>query len=214
MTSDKIRFVDKRSGNEGGEAVGTALKGMPAPLIGAPEEPNTLPVPEHLHRLWLALGLDEHEITTVRLGAYLHDVGKIRVPHEILNKPGRLTNEEFDVIKMHPIWGLELLEQVEFPWDIKPIIRWHHEKYDGNGYPDRLRGEEIPVNAMIIGIVDVYDALTTSRSYRGAMPPQVAVAEMDKMRRSWRDDVYQAFCRAVAEPETRLHTEALATRAA
>ena len=67
------------------------------------------------------------------------------MPHEILNKPGRLTPEEFDVIKQHPVWGVELLAAIEFPWDIKPIIRWHHEKYDGTGYPDRLRGDEIPL---------------------------------------------------------------------
>ena len=143
------------------------------------------------------LGLDDAQVTTVRLGAYLHDVGKIRVPHEILNKPGRLTDDEFDVIKMHPIWGLELLEGVEFPWDIKPIIRWHHEKSDGSGYPDRLRGEEIPLHAMIIGIVDVYDALTTTRSYRPAMSAEVALAEMARCRHWWRADVYEAFRRSL-----------------
>lgn len=148
-----------------------------------------------------ALGLDGHEITTVRLGAYLHDVGKIRVPHEVLNKPGRLTRDEFELIKMHPVWGLELLEGIEFPWDIKPIIRWHHEKVDGSGYPDRLTGDEIPLNAMIIGIVDVFDALTTTRSYRGAMSTETALAEMRRSRHWWRPDVYQAFCRSVGAAE-------------
>ena len=139
------------------------------------------------------LGLDDAQVTTVRLGAYLHDVGKIRVPHEILNKPGRLTDDEFDVIKLHPVWGIDLLEGVEFPWDIKPIIRWHHEKYDGTGYPDRLRGDEIPLHAMIIGIVDVYDALTTTRSYRPAMSQETALAQMEQCRGWWRPDVYAAF---------------------
>lgn len=149
------------------------------------------------------LGMDETEITTIRLGAYLHDVGKIKVPHEVLNKPGRLTNEEFDIIKMHPVWGVELLKDVEFPWDIKPIIRWHHEKYDGTGYPDRLRGDEIPQSAQIIGIVDVYDALTTTRSYRPAMNQETALAEMEKMKNSWREDVYLAFRRvALSMKET------------
>ena len=73
------------------------------------------------------------------MGAYLHDVGKVKVPHQILNKPGKLTDDEFAIIKRHPVWGVELLASVEFPWDIKPIIRSHHERYDGNGYPDRLR---------------------------------------------------------------------------
>ncbi len=90
----------------------------------------------------------------------------MKVPHEILNKPGRLTPEEFDVIKQHPAWGVEMLAAIEFPWEIKPIIRWHHEKYDGSGYPDRLKGEAIPFAARILCVADVYDALTTTRSYR------------------------------------------------
>jgi putative nucleotidyltransferase with HDIG domain len=143
------------------------------------------------------LGLDEEQQTTIRIGAYLHDVGKVRVPHEILNKPGGLTPEELRVIQMHPAWGLELLATVEFPWDIKPIIRWHHEKYDGSGYPDRLRGDEIPVNAQIICIVDVYDALTTTRSYRPATAHAEALITMQECRHWWRPEVYQAFLRSV-----------------
>ena len=144
-----------------------------------------------------ALGLDEHERTTIRVGAYLHDLGKVRVPHEILNKPGSLTREEFDVMKMHPVWGLELLATVEFPWDIKPIIRWHHEKVNGTGYPDRLVGNEIPLAAQIIGIVDVFDALTTTRAYRPAMTPERAFEEIRTMRAAWRDDIFDAFFQAV-----------------
>ncbi len=143
-----------------------------------------------------ALGLDESEQKTIRLGAYLHDVGKVDVPHEILNKPGPLTHEEFEVIQMHPGWGIELLAGVEFPWDIKPIVRWHHEKYDGTGYPDRLRGDEIPLSAQIVGIVDVYDALTTTRSYRAAMPHDAAIAEMTRTRGAWSGAVFDAFMRA------------------
>jgi len=140
-----------------------------------------------------ALRLDSGELTTIRLGAYLHDLGKIRVPHEILNKPGRLTREEFEVMQMHPLYGVELLESVEFPWDIKPIIRWHHEKYDGTGYPDRLSGDQIPLAAQIICVADVYDALTTNRSYRGAMTPEAALEEMRNCRSWWRADVFAAF---------------------
>jgi len=155
----------------------------------------------YAERVGRALGMDNQQITTIRLGAYLHDVGKIKVPHEILNKPGRLTPDEFDVIKMHPVWGVELLDAVEFPWDIKPIIRWHHEKYDGTGYPDRLRGDEIPLAAMIIGIVDVYDALTTTRSYRKAMTRDEAIAEMRRMSASWRADVFETFLRVMSAVE-------------
>jgi putative nucleotidyltransferase with HDIG domain len=145
------------------------------------------------------LGFDEEQQTTIRVGAYLHDLGKVKVPHEILNKPTALSPEEFGIIQMHPIWGLELLATVEFPWDIKPIIRWHHEKYDGTGYPDRLRGDEIPVNAQIICIVDVYDALTTTRSYRGAMSQAEALTKMQEVRGWWRADVYAAFMRTLAK---------------
>jgi putative nucleotidyltransferase with HDIG domain len=143
------------------------------------------------------LGLDEEQQTAIRIGAYLHDLGKVRVPHEILNKPGALTPEELRVIQMHPVWGLELLATIEFPWDIKPIIRWHHEKYDGSGYPDRLKGDEIPVCAQIICIADVYDALTTTRSYRGALSHAEALVKIQEVRHWWRPDVYHAFVRSV-----------------
>ncbi|HZO20021.1 MAG TPA: HD domain-containing phosphohydrolase [Gemmatimonadaceae bacterium] len=144
-----------------------------------------------------AMGLDETEMQTIRVGAYLHDLGKVRIPHEILNKPGRLTNDEFEEMKRHPEYGIELLASVEFPWEIRPIIRSHHEKLDGSGYPDRLRGDEIPLTAQLICIVDVYDALTTTRSYRGAMEHQAAVEEMIRSERWWRRDVMSGFKESV-----------------
>jgi len=144
-----------------------------------------------------ALGLDSGERTTIRIGAHLHDLGKVRVPHEILNKPGPLTRDEFDVMKLHPVWGVEMLAGIEFPWDITPIIRWHHEKVDGTGYPDRLCGDEIPVAAQIIGIVDVFDALTTTRAYRPALSAEGALEEIHRCRSWWRADVFEAFRHAV-----------------
>jgi len=150
-------------------------------------------VAQHALAVARLVGLDDIAETTIRLGAYLHDLGKVRVPHEILNKPGPLTRAEYEIVQMHPIWGLELLAAVEFPWDLKPIIRWHHERYDGTGYPDRLRGDEIPVAAQIVGIVDVYDALTTDRSYRPALPRDAALAEIEKCCGWWSPAVYQAF---------------------
>lgn len=145
------------------------------------------------------LGSDESQLKAIELGAYLHDVGKVRVPHEILNKPGTLTEQEFEIIKLHPVWGIELLATVEFPWDIKPVIRWHHEKFDGSGYPDRLRGDEIPLSAQIVCIADVYDAMTTARSYRGAMTRDEAFERMEKSRHWWSPDVYRAFMRSVGQ---------------
>jgi len=157
-------------------------------------------VAQHALAVAVALGLDDITQTTIRLGAYLHDLGKVKVPHEILNKPGPLTREEFEVVQMHPIWGIELLAAVEFPWDLKPIIRWHHERYDGTGYPDRLRGEEFPVAAQIVGIVDMYDALTTARPYRPALSREVALAEIEKCRGWWSEAVYGAFLQSFAAP--------------
>ena len=154
-------------------------------------------VAEYAVSLACALGLDASQQTTVRLGAYLHDVGKVRVPHEILNKPGALTDAEFAVMQQHPVFGIDLLAEVEFPWDIKPMIRWHHEKVDGSGYPDRIGGDEIPLSAQIICAADVFDALTTTRSYRGAMSGAVALAEMTRTRHYWRPDVFGALLTTV-----------------
>jgi putative nucleotidyltransferase with HDIG domain len=145
-----------------------------------------------------ALRLGEIEQTTIRVGAYLHDVGKVKVPHEVLNKPGKLTEEEFALIQQHTIYGVELLAAIEFPWDIRPIIRWHHERADGKGYPDALQGEEIPLHAQIIGIVDVWDALTTNRPYRKAMTRDEAMEQMEQCRTWWRPEVYTAFAKGVA----------------
>ena len=148
-----------------------------------------------------ALGMDGHAQTTVLLGAYLHDLGKVRVPHEILSKPGPLTRAEVEVVQMHSIWGIELLAGVEFPWDLKPIIRWHHERYDGTGYPDRLRGDEIPLSAQVVGIADVYDALTTERPYRRAFSRGAALAEIESCRGLWSEAVYGAFLASLGQPQ-------------
>src|SRR3989441_2208459 len=139
------------------------------------------------------LEFDDHDETAVLLGAYVHDVGQLRVPHELLRKPGPLTREERAVLQMHPIWGIELLANVEFPWDLKPVIRWHHERYDGTGYPDRLKGDEIPLAAQIVGILDVYDALTTARAYQPARTADQALAELTRYRRWGARRGFQGF---------------------
>jgi putative nucleotidyltransferase with HDIG domain len=114
------------------------------------------------------MGFDETTMFWFRVGALLHDVGKIVVPPEILNKAGALTPEERRIMESHPEAGVELLRDVEFPWDVIPMIRGHHERWDGHGYPDRLAGEAIPMTARILCVADVYDALTTDRPYRKA----------------------------------------------
>ena len=113
-------------------------------------------------------GVDEASLFWFRVGALLHDVGKIVVPEDILNKPGPLTPEERRIMEGHPVAGVELLADVDFPWDVIPMIRGHHERYDGHGYPDGVAGEAIPLAARILCVADVYDALTTERPYRKA----------------------------------------------
>jgi putative nucleotidyltransferase with HDIG domain len=115
-----------------------------------------------------AMGISGDELHAIEVGALLHDIGKLGIPEEVLLKPGRLTNEEFELIKQHPRMGAEILEPVPFPWPVLPVVKYHHERWDGTGYPERLRGEEIPRSARILAVADVYDALTTDRSYRGA----------------------------------------------
>lgn len=143
------------------------------------------------------LGLDDQEETTVLLGAYLHDLGKVGVPQDVLHKAGPLTHEEREVVRMHPLWGVALLADVEFPWDIKPIIRWHHEKYDGSGYPDGLRGGEIPIAAQVVGIAEVYDALTSGWDHGPALAADQALERITSCRHWWSERVFEAFIRAV-----------------
>lgn len=111
-------------------------------------------------------GFNSRSLFWFRIGALLHDIGKVIVPTEVLNKPGKLTDEEWAIMKRHPEAGLELVADIDFPGDISAIIRNHHERWDGAGYPDGLRGEDIPFAARILCVADVYDALTTTRSYR------------------------------------------------
>jgi diguanylate cyclase (GGDEF)-like protein/putative nucleotidyltransferase with HDIG domain len=116
------------------------------------------------------LGLSEAEIKAVEAASLLHDIGKLAVPEYIISKPGRLTPEEFEKMKIHPVVGAEILERVSFPYPVVPIVRSHHEKYDGSGYPDGLRGEDIPIGARILSAVDCLDALASDRQYRPALP--------------------------------------------
>lgn len=155
-------------------------------------------VAEYAVGLACVLGLDDDGITAVRLGAYLHDLGKVRVPATILNKPGKLEPEELALIREHPSWGVALLTEVELPWEIEPMIRWHHERADGSGYPDGLGGAEIPLSAQIIGIADTFDALTSTRSYRPAGSTANALAELWESRRHWHPDIYAAFLTSLA----------------
>ncbi len=125
-----------------------------------------------------AVGCRDDELRALRLGGYLHDVGKIAVPDSVLQKPGALTDAEYDVIKQHPIVGERLCGSLRSLAPVRPIVRHHHERLDGQGYPDRLRGEDVPLLSQIVGVVDVYDALTTTRPYRGPLSDTEAFAEL------------------------------------
>jgi putative two-component system response regulator len=118
------------------------------------------------------IGLNDLERAALKRGAILHDVGKIGVPDDILRKPGPLTPEEFDRIRQHPIQGVTILEPLQSVRDALPVIRWHHERMDGSGYPDGLTGDQIPVMVRIMTIADVYDALTTRRPYHESLSPE------------------------------------------
>ncbi len=121
------------------------------------------------------LELNEEEVEALRAASLLHDIGKLAVPEHIINKPGKLTPEEFEKMKIHPLVGAEILERVNFPCPVVPIVRAHHEKYDGSGYPFGLKGEEIPIGARILAAVDCLDALASDRQYRRALPLQEAM---------------------------------------
>ena len=140
---------------------------------------------EHLQRVRIyamelakELGLSEDETEALRAASVLHDIGKLAVPEHIISKPGKLTPEEFEKMKIHPIVGAEILEQVHFPYPVVPIVRAHHEKWDGSGYPNGLAGEEIPIGARILAAVDCLDALASDRQYRRALPLDEAMAKV------------------------------------
>jgi putative nucleotidyltransferase with HDIG domain len=143
-------------------------------------------VADYACAIFRAINPDQSTLFWFRIGALLHDVGKINVPTEVLNKPGKLTPEERAQMESHPVAGVDLLKDVEFPWDVLPMVRSHHERWDGRGYPDRLTGEEIPLNARVLALADVFDALTTDRPYRPAFAPEEALRMM-------RDDAGRAF---------------------
>lgn len=124
------------------------------------------------------LNLPKEELEALRAAALLHDIGKLAVPEHIISKPGRLTPEEFEKMKIHPIVGSEILERVKFPYPVVPIVRAHHERWDGAGYPDGLKGEEIPLGARILSAVDCLDALATDRQYRKALPLDEAMQKV------------------------------------
>ena len=143
--------------------------------------------PDHVHRVQIYaiglarfFGLSEPEIEALKAGALLHDIGKLAVPDYILNKPGPLTPAEFDKMKIHTVVGAEILERVGFPYPVVPVVRHHHERWDGRGYPDGLRGDEIPMTARILTLSDCFDAVREDRNYRKAMTRDEALVMLNE----------------------------------
>jgi putative two-component system response regulator len=134
------------------------------------------------------LGLDAEQLAALHRGAFLHDIGKIGIPDAILLKTTRLTLAEYDQIKQHPVIGEGLCGTLQSLALVRPIVRHHHERLDGSGYPDGLRGAAVPILAQIVSIVDAFDAITTGRSYRTARSPEEAYADLvDEAKAGWRD---------------------------
>jgi len=148
------------------------------------------------------MGLSEAELNALRAASLLHDIGKLAVPEHIITKPGKLTPQEFEKMKIHPVVGAEILEQVNFPYSVAPIVKAHHERWDGNGYPFGLAGEEIPLGARILSAVDCLDALASDRQYRRALPLDQAMAVvLDESGKSYDPRVVQILARRYRELE-------------
>lgn len=161
---------------------------------------------DHGHRVRLyALALaseagitDDETTDALEAAALLHDIGKLGIPDRVLHKPGPLTPDEYDLVKRHAVIGADILSGIAFPGPLALIVRHHHENWDGTGYPDRLRGDEIPRASRVLAIADCYDALTSDRPYRRAMSPARAVAIIEQSRGTMYDPaIAEAFLRII-----------------
>src|SRR4051812_42305333 len=142
----------------------------------------------HAVKLARAMGVkDSQQIRAIEAAALLHDMGKLAVPEYILNKPGPLTTAEFDKMKLHASVGADILSAIDFPYPVVPIVRHHHESWDGSGYPDGLKGTDIPIGARILSVVDCFDALTSDRPYRPRLSDSDALKILVERRGSMYD---------------------------
>jgi putative two-component system response regulator len=162
----------------------------------------------HCHRmanyattLGRALGLPPNDLQTLRRGGFLHDIGMLAIPDSVLRKPGKIAPEEFEQIKSHTVIGDSICASLHSLEPVRPIVRHHHERLDGSGYPDRLKGKDVPLLAQIIGIVDAYDAVTTDRPYQRAQTPAEAIRVLhEHVERGWRSrELVDAFAGVVAQ---------------
>ena len=147
------------------------------------------------------LGLPERDLLALERAGYLHDIGKVGIPHEVLNKPGRLTDEERRIMQQHTLIGARICERLTTLERVVPVIRHHHERWDGSGYPDGLRGEAIPRLARVFQVIDVFEALLSPRCYKPAMPPEEAleVLRRETAQGAWDPSLVESFRRALCE---------------
>jgi putative two-component system response regulator len=150
-------------------------------------------------QLGRALGLSEPECDILRIAGQLHDIGKIGMPESLLNKQGRLDDREFQTIMEHPLLGERICRPLRTMQSVLPLIRHHHERFDGSGYPDRLNGSDMPLGARILGLADAYDALTSARSYRRNYSPNQALDLLTKETATgrWDPRIYAALAALV-----------------
>ncbi|WP_407929497.1 HD-GYP domain-containing protein [Heliomicrobium gestii] len=152
------------------------------------------------HQLALRVMDDPGEAEVIKIAGLLHDIGKIGIRDEILFKPGKLTPDEFEAIKAHPVTGEKICASIHTLAPVLPLIRHHHEAYNGKGYPDGLQGEDIPLGGRILAIADTYDALTSNRPYRKALPQAEALAILrSHAGEQWDPDLTACFCDMVEE---------------
>ena len=159
------------------------------------------------------LGLPDHQIVALRRAGIVHDMGKVAVPDSILLKPGSLTDQEWSIVHRHPLVGEQICAPLKSFRSLLPIIRHHHEKMDGSGYPDHIKGEQIPVTARVLQITDIYDALTTERPYKAAVMPAEALKTMqEEVDRGWWDpDIFARFEKLLAQRTDLLNQRDAAT---
>ncbi|MHB9111570.1 MAG: HD domain-containing phosphohydrolase [Thermoleophilia bacterium] len=162
-------------------------------------------VADYAEALTRKLNLEDELLNAVRCAGYLHDIGKIGIPDAILLKPGKLTDDEYRQIMNHPKLSHKIIEPVEFPYEVKPLVRHHHERIDGTGYPDGLAGQDIPLGARIIGIADAYEAMTSDRPYRKALSTDAALDELRRCSGTQFDsELVDAFVELVEEDALRV----------
>jgi len=157
-------------------------------------------VASYSYALALEMGLSQEDADTIRIAAQLHDIGKIGIPDVVLQKPGRLSADEFGLIKLHPQIGRKILEKVGRFERLLAVVELHHENYDGSGYPYCIGGNELPIEARIVHVADAFDAMTSTRSYRAALSAQAAIEEIEKNSGSQFDpQVAKTFVRLVQD---------------